>query len=302
MTQNLNYETIHSYPYTKRENNRKYVVTEGGRAYKKPVVFEACCEGWDVPTLDDFFTLAFSLGKSLYVINNEYFFYTDAMFGDFRPYLEFGQYLAGGTYWVKFKFLTGTSYWTKSFDNQYNNTESHIKFCWTEHSSDGGGLEVVYFDEERDGVPLRCIKRKSKKNREFSSINSNIIKFGDVELKLSDLPAEGIYGKKGENSMAFTNPVLILYIGTKMFLLVGQGTQKLLYNTNEFLPLRISYSKDSGRFILSNFSASSSSDIGTGEVQFHGDKIIFNYQTDTESFGGEYNGIPSAKVSGRFWR
>jgi uncharacterized protein (TIGR02145 family) len=137
MTQNLNYNVNNSVQRTIYEHNRDRIDHDAGRAYYESVVWNVCPEGWDLPAVEDYISLVFSMGAKIYVGRYALSLNVKEMQingGSFRPYLDFDSYIDDRTRsWVRINHLSGTSYWTKSYYKYKHRDEvqtRYLGFSW----------------------------------------------------------------------------------------------------------------------------------------------------------------------------
>lgn len=235
MVQNLNFQTEHSC-YSNEP--------QGGRAYPQSEILGACIDGWDIPTLDDWYTLLFNNGVSLSIIDDRktpslnclrLVFNFEGMGFSFRPYLKFDNvryrynldcgdiYSGGATYW------TNTTIYFQGMENQQC---IHFEDL---HANSTNGEYGMYIHNRSarigaESYPIRCIRKASmyttkEKNTEFlvHFENQGMVNIEDIKYNSNDLPNDGIYIPKGQNPEDFRNSILIKYFGNRMFFLVYRG-------------------------------------------------------------------------------
>jgi uncharacterized protein (TIGR02145 family) len=260
MTQNLNFNTQYA---CQCFNEHKQTIIEAGRAYVYDMIWDASPEGWEIPTLEDWYTMIFELGGSLrIIIFPEYgqisaHIAAEYMSNRFQPYLGFrySDYDERSNSCGRFA-TDGAEYWTKTTllgNNNWNNKIYPSVIGWRPNSENiprvatidiGGMFDVAH--------PIRCINKltsaSSNRTQAMSIVpnkSDNII-IDNAEYKIKDLPIEGIYEQQTEKSEEFPNKIIIKYIGEKMFFLLEDS--KVM---NEFHNFPITYSKENQNFTFS---------------------------------------------------
>jgi uncharacterized protein (TIGR02145 family) len=305
MTQNLNYVTDESFT---SPPVRGYVDSKAGRAYRTHLLWHVCPEGWEVPTVEDYFSMAFSLGANVHFLSNNLFWNVrDMYYPDFDPYFAFGRCIDDRNRWNVFApALGGTSYWTRTLTTlparkpgEYNTTNTY--FSWERNSGSGPGskllgrLEMTSARDARLAVPLRCIKRQKPGGRLFEPIATDVIEFNGVELNLSELPAAGLYRRLARDQNEATHDLIIIYVGKKMFLFYGDARRN---TTNAFTPLIVRHSGEPGSFNLEHYRRRDTYDGGDGTLRIEKDKMTIEFREHGKIVQGQYQKTPSEKV---FW-
>ncbi len=291
MTQNLNFNIRNSF----LRGDDKYESPQAGRAYGKDVIWDACPDGWDIPTLDEWITLVFSLGAEarLFRNNNNWnsiIIVPNGMnYTRFNPFLDFHNYRDETRFWVTMA-LSGTKYWAKTFFEMSDNIIETIHWDYDDRARKINSLDISPIFR-RDACPIRCIKRLNS-IKYFTTSKSDSILISGVRFSKSELPTGGIYRlliteKDGE----CTNPLIIKYLENQIYCFIGKGTSSI-YSSHELYALNISYSKDSGKFLLSLFSKEQE----IGWMKIENDKIILELTTPTENIKGEYSIITNIGI------
>ena len=251
MTQNLNFTTQQSCSSGDKE---------GGRAYNESMIWEACINGWNIPTLEEWYTMLFDLGAKLYVLDyrHEVGFHSLLLRIDtedseeesvFKPYLGFNyvekDYRGMNCGNIR---TDGASYWSKTYEMERMNQIYAISkedMKWNKSSPLCMHFERV---RERVGIsrftlshgsggdnhPIRCIKKNNNQPSDtlnshtfMPSENSGIVTLDGAVYNSDNLLSDGIYIPVGQNQEDIKNSILIKYVGAKLFFLISTGQSNL---------------------------------------------------------------------------
>jgi hypothetical protein len=272
-------------------------------------------DGWDIPTLEDWYTLLFDIGAKMNMMYSHDIkgVYCDIVPGEemttggiFNLYLKFDyvrkNYLndCGSTY------IGGASYWTKTRFNYLEKASSKLRsnntFIKLHPTKWNDGIERVTdinpeSADSHDFYPIRCIKKTNKpasNNLKGTSFvpykNSGSVYIDGVIYKTGNLLTEGVYlpvGQKQVDYTDYTNSIMIKYIGEKMFFLIYEKT----VNHSNMVNYHILNSND-GHFKLAQYYNGHKNEMGEFIIK---NKTTFTLTKNSEI--KEYKIIPNLKVS-----
>ncbi|MBN2835697.1 MAG: hypothetical protein JXR48_12115, partial [Candidatus Delongbacteria bacterium] len=196
-----------------------------GRAYGYGSIRDACIDGWDIPTIEEWYTLLFDLGTKVNMIDarQEIGLRALVLFVDpsksaiesvFNPYLKYDE----------------VEYWTLGYETESRFVPTRIRF-----SNDSRSLAYIGQSYgNRDYYPIRCIKKSNKpslsslKRDNLFSMNKNgLVRIDGVVYESENLMNDGIYlpvGKNPDDYKEYKQSILIKYIGEKLFFFTYEGT------------------------------------------------------------------------------
>ncbi|WP_319482904.1 FISUMP domain-containing protein [uncultured Draconibacterium sp.] len=196
-----------------------------GRAYSYSSIRDACIDGWDIPTIEEWYTLLFDLDTKVNMIDarQEIGLRGLVLFVDpsksaiesvFNPYLKYDE----------------VEYWTLGYKAESHFIPTRIRFS-------NGGYNLAYIGQsygDRGYYPIRCIKKSTKpslsslKRDNLFSMNKNgLVCIDGIIYKSENLMNDGIYlpvGKNPDDYKEYKQSILIKYIGEKLFFFTCEGT------------------------------------------------------------------------------
>ena len=310
MTQNLNFSIEPSCP--KEVDGR--IDMEAGRAYDRSIIWDACLDGWSIPTLEDWYTMIFNFDAYLGVNDDRN---TPGLYcltlridagqwqsgSPFRPYLKFNYSDDKDFYKCRRIFINGGSYWTKTYSPNYDTSNDiRIPYCMHFESTKwNDGIERLSYmynniTAPKSLYPLRCVKKfkDSKLNNSntnnFMPYNSESITIDEHVYRKEDLLQDGIYIPIGQNPDDIKNSIIIKYVGSKMFFF----SYRKGHNSDYWMYYNIYNSEKDGHFSCVLFSNYITKRV-VGEFFIRNkDTIVLSEMSEPTI---EYKLIPNLRVS-----